>query len=165
MARSCQKPWPPVNHADLATASLYALVILNASPISTAAAKIVLAQLGSLRTSDGFARDTIPYSQTALTFLLALVVFTAVLLVAAVPVLVLARKHGLRTTTRRFLIAIGAIGMLSAVISAGSERLVDKCKGGGSANCVDPGAAGFQALLVAGFVVTALFRAVSIYQD
>ena len=92
-------------------------------------------------------------------------IFAGILLVASVPVLIIAWQGGLSETIRRFLIAAGVIGSVLAMISASSERLVNQCKAAGNPSCIDYGATGFQLLVVIGFVLTAAVKAFILYRD
>ena len=102
-----------------------------------------------------------------ITFTTAFFFFTAILLAAAVPVLIVARRDRLSDTIRHFLIGAGVVGLVCAVGSFTSERLVDQCVAAGSStrSCADSGTIGFQSLLVAGYAVTAWVRAFQIHND
>ena len=98
-------------------------------------------------------------------FLVAFLFFAGILLVASVPVFIVAWQRGLTATIRKFLIAAGVTGSVLAVISASSERLVNQCKAAGNLSCLDYGATGFQILVVIGFVFTAAVKAFIVYRD
>ena len=99
------------------------------------------------------------------TFLTALVRYTGGLLLAGVPVMIIARRRRRVQTIRRFAIAAGLIGLICATVSVSSEELVDSCIAAGNKNCFDFGADGLQLMLVVGYVGTALVRAFQIYND
>ena len=99
------------------------------------------------------------------TFLTALVRYTGGLLLASVPVMIIAWRWGRVETIRRFAIAAGLIGLMCALLSLTSKELVDSCIAAGNKNCFDFGADGLQLMLVVGYVGTALVRAFLIYND
>ena len=99
------------------------------------------------------------------TFAVAFVLFTGALLVISVPVVFLARRRGRSKTARRFLIAAGAVGLICAIVSAGSERLEGQCQTAGNPNCYDFGGTGLQFLLVAGYIISALTKALALRRD
>jgi hypothetical protein len=89
--------------------------------------------------------------------------FTAIAVVTAIPVLVLARRTH-RPTGRRFLIGAGACGLICGILGATSKRLVDQCLAAGNPTCVDYGTTGMQVLTVAGYALVALLGAYRLWR-
>ncbi len=101
------------------------------------------------------------------TFLVALVIFTGILLVVSIPLLLVARRDGRFDTIRKFLVGAGVVGLLCAIGSATSDALVNKCTdaGNSSSACIDAGTTGFQVLLVGGYAVAAWTKTYLIHND
>jgi len=100
------------------------------------------------------------------TFLRSFALFGGILLLASTPVLVLARRRGLRATQRRFWIAIGVVAAFRAVLSVSSEELIGQCRASGNAaySCHDFGADGLTLMILIVFIAVALGRALAIYR-
>lgn len=99
------------------------------------------------------------------TFLFALLLYIALLLVCSTPVLVLAWRRSQARTVRRFLVAVVSVGLIAAGGTATSERLVNQCREAGNSICLDQGFAGLQILLVGGYIVVALVTAYLLHLD
>lgn len=99
------------------------------------------------------------------TFLRALLLFTGILLVLGAPVIVVAWRKGRHLMARRFLIAAGSVGILCAIISTTSEKLVSQCEAAGNTSCLDSGARGFQVLAVSIFAVGAIGKLVEVIRE
>lgn len=98
-------------------------------------------------------------------FLTTFLLVTGLLILLAVPVFVVAWRKRRLTTIRSFLASAVGVGVLCGSIAAGSERQVTQCLEAGNADCIDSGAAGLQALMMAIYVIVAWVGAVLIYRD
>lgn len=78
------------------------------------------------------------------------------LLLFSIPVVLAARNRGRKVLARNFLIAAVIIAPIAASIDVSSERLVRQCFDAGNLGCEDFGSAGFRALLIGGYILTAL---------
>jgi hypothetical protein len=99
------------------------------------------------------------------TFLVALFLFTGLVLVLGIPVFVVAMRRDRKDTARGFLIAGGVIGLLCAIISFSSEILESRCEAVGNSSCFDVGASGLQLVLVVGYVLSAWIVAYIQFRD
>lgn len=77
------------------------------------------------------------------------------LLLAAVPVFVVARLKDEPQLIRSFGLGAVGIAILCAAVAAGSERQVAQCLDAGNSDCIDSGAAGLQLLMIVLYVITA----------
>ena len=94
-----------------------------------------------------------------MTFLLNFAVFTAALLLAAVPVIIVARRLDRGSTVRNFILAALGVGTAIAFVRVTSELAVEQCLDAGNSQCVDYGGSGLVTIFAAGYVVVALLRA------
>lgn len=99
------------------------------------------------------------------TFAVAFLIFSGLVLIASVPLLIVALRRQKARTVRHFLIAGGLVALLCAATSAGSERLVRQCREAGNPTCLDYGASGLQLLLLAGYAVVAWIVAYNISRE
>ena len=97
------------------------------------------------------------------TFFGSFFISTGILLVFSTPVFYVAWRKESYKTIRRFLIAAGATGLLTAVITANSESLVAQCQGADYLNCFDIGSAGIQLLFMVGYIITSWVKAVTLF--
>ncbi len=100
-----------------------------------------------------------------ITFFVAFLQSTGLMLAFGIPLFVVARRKGRTKTTRRFLIAAGVIGLVTALVSVGSEMLVSRCEAVGNFNCLDFGSTGLQFIFVVGYVISSWVAAVIINQE
>ncbi len=98
-------------------------------------------------------------------FFAAFFFFTGLMLAFSIPLFVVARRKGRPKTTRRFLIAAGVIGLITALVSAGSEILTSRCEAVGNFSCLDFGSTGLQVIFIAGYVISSWIAAVIINQE
>jgi hypothetical protein len=98
------------------------------------------------------------------TFFAAFFFFTGLTLALGIPLFVVARRQGRTKTTRRFLIAAGVIGLLTALVSVSSEMLVSRCEAVGNFNCLDFGSTGLQFIFIVGYAISSWVAAVIINQ-
>lgn len=75
-----------------------------------------------------------------------------ILLVVCAPVLFFAYRNKRRTLIKRFVTATAIGGVFCGVITAGSQRLVDRCVAEGNTSCFDAGADGMKLMLIGGFL-------------
>ena len=99
-----------------------------------------------------------------LTFLFAFALFTAIMVVTALPVILLSR-HRNPVRARRFLVGAVAAGLVCGVLAATSEKLVDDCVAAGNPTCVDYGGTGMQAMIAVGYAAVALVRGYQLWRD
>lgn len=86
----------------------------------------------------------------------------------AIPLFVVARRHGKDATVRGFVYGGIGVAVACAVLAAGTHDLRGDCDEAGynlSYACLDVGAAGLQLLLVGGFVVVAWITAYLIAKE
>jgi hypothetical protein len=100
----------------------------------------------------------------ALAFLGAFVLFTAIMVVAALPVVLLSRRTN-PARARRFLTAALVSGLVCGVLATTSEKLVDDCIAAGNPSCLDYGAAGMQLMIVIGYAAIALISGFRLWRD
>ena len=99
------------------------------------------------------------------TFLGSWVFYTALLLVIAAPVAVLAVKKGRRDRARRFLWTALGLGLMCGLLSLSSQRSVSRCEAAGNTLCLDFGTAGMQFLLVTLYLVGVVVGIVVLTRD
>jgi hypothetical protein len=99
------------------------------------------------------------------TFVVALVGYSAILLLLGFPVVVIARRRRRPDTAKKFVVAALVIGLILAVVSAGSAHLVARCESAGNTSCNDYGSTGLQVLAVIGFGIASWWTAVILYRD
>jgi hypothetical protein len=87
------------------------------------------------------------------------------LLLAAIPLFIVARMRKEPRTIRSF--ALGAVGIaiLCAAVAAGSERQVAQCLEAGNTDCIDSGASGLQLLMIVLYVIAAWSTAWLTYRE
>lgn len=103
--------------------------------------------------------DVGPGEAALATFLLRFLMYSAVLAAFAVPVLIVALRHGKRSTARNFITWAVIIGAILALITVTSDQLVRSCQEAGNTQCVDYGSTGMFALFGGAYVVIAWARA------
>lgn len=98
-------------------------------------------------------------------FLTRFLLVAALLLAFSTPLLVLARSRRDDHTGRNFLIAALVIAAICGVLAESSARLVVQCFESGSPGCVDIGAAGFQVLLIALYLIVTVIMTYVIWRE
>ena len=91
--------------------------------------------------------------------------YTGLLAILALPVMLVALLQNRTQTIRRFVQSGLAVALLCALLAMSSDRLIDQCAAAGNLDCTDFGAAGMQAMFIAGFVATAWIRAYILFGD
>ncbi len=99
------------------------------------------------------------------TFVGQLIFDSAVLLVFAIPLIVIAWRRERIAHARNFLIAGFIVAILSATIAFTSQQLVERCFTAGNRGCQDYGSSGFRMLLMGGYIVVALIEASLVARD
>ena len=96
------------------------------------------------------------------TFLTTFLPVTAGLLVCGIPVFYVAFRRGMKDTIRNFVLLAVGLGVLAGFIEFTSERYVEQCFAAGNPICEDPGGPGLLSLIVVGFLIASISRAVVI---
>lgn len=87
------------------------------------------------------------------------------LAVLALPLWIAAARKGRTDTIRRFAITGAVIAFACGVIAGTSDRLISQCEAAGYPNCVDPGAAGMQLVVIGIYVIFAWVVAIPMWRD
>ena len=87
------------------------------------------------------------------------------LAVLALPLWIAAARKGRTDTIRRFALAGGVLALTCGIIAGTSDRLISQCEAAGYSNCVDPGAAGMQLVMIGIYVVAAWVVAIPMWRD
>ena len=89
----------------------------------------------------------------------------ALLAVLGLPLWIAAVRRGRTDTIRRFAIAGLVLAIACGVIAGSSDRLISQCEAAGYPNCVDPGAAGMQLVMIGIYAVAAWIVAIPMWRD
>ena len=100
-----------------------------------------------------------------MTFIIQLVIFSAITLVATVPLKMVCAKVKRRHNANRWVLAALIIASITAILGWGSRIMRDACELELEVSCPDVGGAGTQLLLMGGFVFWALLSAYLKYND
>ena len=98
-------------------------------------------------------------------FVVDLFVFGLIATAVTAPVAILGLREGLHDTVRRFLTAAAVVALGCALLSWGSNALVDRCLDAGNTGCLDYGAMGMQVLVLSGYGLVSVLRSVSIWRN
>ena len=89
---------------------------------------------------------------------------TALMLLAALPLILLTRRRQ-PEKGRRFVLGAFVAGFLCGVITATSDEFVARCRAAGNPQCVDYGSSGMFWMIVGGYAVVALLNAYLVWRD
>ena len=98
-------------------------------------------------------------------FFSSFVISTGILFLFKIPTFYLAWRKGRKKTIRRFLMAGIAVGLVVAVISATSERLVEQCEAVNYLGCVDYGSAGMRLTIMVAFIIVSWVKAAILFNE
>lgn len=98
-------------------------------------------------------------------FVSSFVISTGILFLFAIPTFYLAWRKGRKKTIRRFLIAGSTVGLILAVISATSQRLVEQCEAVNYLGCVDYGSAGMRLTIIVVFIIVSWVKAAILFNE
>ena len=99
------------------------------------------------------------------TFLGSWLFYTALLLLSATPVAVVARRKGRSDRAKRFLWTALGLGLMCGLLAVSSERSVSRCEAVGNTVCLDFGTAGMQFLLVTLYLISVVIGIVVLTRD
>jgi hypothetical protein len=89
----------------------------------------------------------------------------ALLAVLALPLWIAAARKGRTDTIRRFAVSGGVLAFACGVIAGSSDRLIKQCEAAGYPNCVDPGSAGMQLVMIGIYAIAAWAVAIPMWRD
>ena len=99
------------------------------------------------------------------TFFLAFLQTAGLLALFSIPLFVLSQRKGRRQLAPRYLIAIGVIGLVAAVVAFSSEQLIARCIRAGSIECLDYGSTGLNVAIGLGYIIVAWINTIILIRE
>ena len=100
----------------------------------------------------------------ASSFLGSFALSTALMLLAALPLILLTRQRQ-PEKGRRFTAGAVVAGFFCGVIAATSDQFVERCRAAGNPQCIDYGSSGMLWMIVGGYAFVALLNAYLVWRD
>lgn len=100
-----------------------------------------------------------------MTYVLAISIFTGILLVLSLPAILTARSHGKTAIMVRFIAAAVGTGLVFGFFDGRYQRAYDLCVAEGRLQCENVGLTGLQLLIVVGFLIASMTMTYRIFND
>lgn len=100
-----------------------------------------------------------------LIFLMSLLVFCGVVVVAGAPLWLVALRRDRRLTIRNYGLAGLTVAVLCALVEVASRRAEAQCEAAGNPTCYDPGGPGLQIVMVGIYLIANWYVAYMLWKD